>query len=337
MIEIITPSRLHMTLIDLNASLGRVDGGIGITLQEPSMCIRATRTIRGQQAECGRHDGCKDTAVDIIITGQSEHAQRMYESAQKVSEAFGTGGVSIDVVSDYPSHTGLGSGTQASLAAAYAVCELYDIDVPVRRLCEIVGRGGTSGVGVAAFEQGGFILDGGHRFSEKGGFKPSAASVAKPAPVILRRDFPDWGIVLAIPDLKGASSAKEVDIFKQECPIPLHEVQELSHIILMQLLPALVEEDIVAFGDAVNRIQDVGFKKREVALQHPIVREVMELFCNEGGYGAGMSSFGPAVYAFCDNPDRMRDTIAKKLDESVGGECIIAHANNSGATIRKTD
>ncbi|MCK5661582.1 MAG: beta-ribofuranosylaminobenzene 5'-phosphate synthase, partial [Methanosarcinales archaeon] len=169
MIEIIAPSRIHMTLIDLNASIGRVDGGIGITLQEPAMCIHA---------EAG--DG-------ITISGQSEHAQRMHDSAQKVSDAFGTGGVCIEVVSDYPSHTGLGSGTQASLAAAYAVCAVHGIDVPVRRLSEIVGRGGTSGIGVAAFERGGFILDGGHKFSEKGGFKPSAASVAKPAPIILQR------------------------------------------------------------------------------------------------------------------------------------------------------
>lgn len=316
MIEIIAPSRLHMTLIDLNASLGRVDGGIGITLQEPAMCIRA---------EAG--DG-------IVISGQSEHAQRMYDSAQKVSDAFGTGGVSIEIISDYPSHTGLGSGTQASLAAAYAVCAIHGIDVSVRRLSEIVGRGGTSGIGVAAFERGGFILDGGHKFSEKGGFKPSAASIAKPAPVILQRDFPDWDIVLVLPDLKGASSSKEVDIFKQFCPIPLHDVQELSHIILMQLLPALVEEDIATFGDAVNRIQDVGFKKHEVALQHPIIHEIMELCRNSGAYGAGMSSFGPAVYVLCDNAEQMKKSVTKKLDESVGGECYIVHANNSGAVIR---
>lgn len=72
MIEITAPSRIHMALIDLNASIGRVDGGIGITLQEPAMRIRA------EISDC---DG-------IIICGQSEHAQRMHDSAQKVSDAF---------------------------------------------------------------------------------------------------------------------------------------------------------------------------------------------------------------------------------------------------------
>ncbi len=35
MIKVVSPSRLHLTLIDLNAELGRVDGGAGITLESP--------------------------------------------------------------------------------------------------------------------------------------------------------------------------------------------------------------------------------------------------------------------------------------------------------------
>jgi beta-ribofuranosylaminobenzene 5'-phosphate synthase len=35
MLKITTPSRLHMTLIDMNASRGRVDGSIGLTLDKP--------------------------------------------------------------------------------------------------------------------------------------------------------------------------------------------------------------------------------------------------------------------------------------------------------------
>ncbi|HNW38532.1 MAG TPA: beta-ribofuranosylaminobenzene 5'-phosphate synthase, partial [Methanosarcina vacuolata] len=32
MIKITTPCRIHMTLIDMNAEIGRVDGGAGLTL-----------------------------------------------------------------------------------------------------------------------------------------------------------------------------------------------------------------------------------------------------------------------------------------------------------------
>ena len=43
MLKITTPSRLHVTLIDMNASMGRVDGGIGLTLDEPVISIYAEK------------------------------------------------------------------------------------------------------------------------------------------------------------------------------------------------------------------------------------------------------------------------------------------------------
>ena len=43
MIKVVSPSRLHLTLIDLNAELGRVDGGVGITLEYPSMELLADK------------------------------------------------------------------------------------------------------------------------------------------------------------------------------------------------------------------------------------------------------------------------------------------------------
>ena len=47
-------------------------------------------------------------------------------------------------------------------------------------LGEIIGRGGTSGIGVFSFDFGGFIVDGGHSLKSKSSFLPSSASQAKP-------------------------------------------------------------------------------------------------------------------------------------------------------------
>ena len=41
MIEITTPCRIHMTLIDMNGEIGRVDGGAGLTLSSPNIKITA--------------------------------------------------------------------------------------------------------------------------------------------------------------------------------------------------------------------------------------------------------------------------------------------------------
>jgi len=310
MLTITTPSRLHLALIDMNASIGRVDGSIGLTLDEPVIKISARKS-------------------DIIeITGKSENFERMKNSAKALLPDGE--GIRIYIEKDYPSHIGLGSGTQGSLAAGMAVNELYDLGLRIYEVAVKVGRGGTSGIGVAAFENGGFILDGGHKFSEKKAFLPSAASSLPPAPVLVRRDFPDWDIVVAVPEQKGASNTYEVNIFQKVCPIPRHEVEKLSHVVLMKLLPALVEEDIITFGKSVSAIQDVGFKKREVELQ-PVSKELMQALRDSGAYGAGMSSFGPTVYAFGENARDLKKTAEDFLGGK--GEVFIAKARNNGARI----
>ena len=327
MIEITTPSRLHITLIDLNASIGRVDGGIGLTLKEPGFRITAERS---------------DVPGEVTVTSESAggaaHVGRMRESAAALLPDGNAdrGGIRIHIERDAPPHVGLGSGTQGALVAGMAVNQLYNLGLSVRDIAIKAGRGGTSGIGVASFEGGGFILDGGHRFSEKGTFKPSAISRSPPAPILFQRPFPDWEVVLAIPDARGAHDDNEVDIFKQECPIPLSEVQELSHIILMETLPAVVEEDIESFGDSINRIQKTGFKRREISLQRPEIQRMIELM-QENTCGAGMSSFGPVVYSITDTKRDASHAVRlarEFLDETTGGYSIITHASNSGADVR---
>lgn len=312
MIEIRTPSRIHITLIDLNGALGRVDGGIGITLDQPSLVLSA------------------EEADEVIVEGDSALCERVRMCAEVI--AGRDRGAHITIEEDIPSHVGLGSGTQASLAAGMAVNLLYDLRLSVREMARMIKRGGTSGIGVAAFEKGGFILDGGHEFDEEG-FKPSAVSHAPPPPVLIRHDFPDWDIVLVIPKLQGASGAREVDIFQKECPIPLSDVQAVSHVILMELLPALFEEDLTTFGSAINRIQCIGFKRKEIELQ-PIVREIMDVMLQNGAAGAGMSSFGPLVYGITDQPSGLRDAVMEHLETGIGGNVMTVRARNAGASIK---
>lgn len=316
MIKITSPSRLHLGLIDMNAELGRVDGGVGISLESPGMSLSA------QKADC------------VEVLGDSVLADRVIKAAEAVLPEGE--GISIRIEADIPDHVGLGSGTQAALTGAAAVNEVYGLGKSIRELAVAVGRGGTSGIGVAAFEMGGFILDGGHKFEEKSAFSPSAASRVPPGPVLFRKDFPDWPIVLAIADVQGAHDAEEVDIFKKVCPIPLPEVQEVSHVVLMQMLPALVEEDLESFGEAVNHLQTVGFKKREVDLQPRPVLDIVQFMRDNGASGAGVSSFGPVVYGIAgsmNEGEKLRKEVQQMLDESLGGEALLTKAKNKGADI----
>ncbi len=316
MIKVVSPSRLHLTLIDLNAELGRVDGGAGITLESPGLELSATESD------------------NIEVSGDSILTSKMRKAAEALLPAGK--GIKLHIKESLPDHVGLGSGTQAALSAAAAVNRIYRLGKSVRELAIAVGRGGTSGIGVAAFENGGIILDGGHKFKDKRAFSPSAASHVPPGPVLFRRDFPDWPIVLAIPNSKGAHDAEEVDIFKKYCPIPLAEVQEICHVILMQMLPAVVEEDLESFGKAINNLQHAGFKRREVELQPQSVLEIMEYMRDNGASGSGISSFGPVVYGIVGSSGegkRLQKEAQRMLNESLGGDVLLTKAKNRGADI----
>jgi beta-ribofuranosylaminobenzene 5'-phosphate synthase len=315
-----TPSRIHITLTELSGNAGRVDGGIGITLDEPNIVVEA------------------EPSREISVVGDSSN--RALYAAQAVADRFSLGGARLTIRSCYKQHVGLGGGTQLSIAVGKALCELYSRAVPVREIAASVSRGGTSGIGTAAFERGGFIIDGGHTFGpgrDKSDFRPSSASKGvRPPPVIMRHDFPiSWKILLAIPDIeKGAHGNKEVDVFRDYCPVPLKDVQELCYRILVEMVPSLVEKDLDGFAGAVNRIQDLGFKKVEVGLQHPIIKELMEEMKGAGAACAGLSSFGPTVYAVTDGETEEIEAAARAVMEDVGGTVFVTKPRNEGARIR---
>ena len=256
-----TPSRLHLTLTDLTGSSGRVDGGVGVSLDEPNILLEAERS------------------EDLLAFG--ENADRALDAARAVQKHLGLGGARLQIRRGYKMHVGLGGGTQLGIAAGKALCELYNQPLSVREIARIIHRGGTSGIGTAAFEAGGFLIDGGHSYGpgkDKMSFSPSSASAGvRPAAVTMRHDFPrDWKIILALPEIAaGAHGKREVDIFREYCPLPVAEVHELCYQILVRMVPSIVEESLDDFGAAINRVQEIGFKKIEVMLQHPVVHRLM--------------------------------------------------------------
>ncbi|MDD1764175.1 MAG: hypothetical protein LUQ70_05610 [Methanobacteriaceae archaeon] len=327
--KIKTPSRLHITLIDLNGSLGRVDGGVGLTLERPHLVLTSDPADKGIHVEFTKKDKLSPNSLN-------EYRDKIESASFKMMKFLGMdGGFNFTVRDTYPPHSGLGTGTQLSLAAGKLISNYIAQDLNAQDIGRIVGRGGTSGIGVAAFEAGGFIIDGGHPISEKSKFLPSSASQASPPPLIARYDFPkDWDILIVIPRFEDrVSGKKEVNIFQEYCPIPLEEVEKLSHLLLMKMMPAVVEGDLDAFGEVLNSIQSIGFKKIENQLQHPVIGELMESLRSAGAAGAGMSSFGPTVYAVTDNNSK---ELMRAAEDALGtreGEIILTRAQNHGAKI----
>ena len=247
--RISTPSRLHFTLIDMNGELGRIDGSLGLSIQDPCLSL-----------DFGPHER-------TVVRGgaPSERAIVLAEIAASSEILQVEPRIEIHIRQMIPPHQGLGSGTQIRLAVLNALNQRFGLNHPTSELGAISTRGGTSGIGIRAFSCGGFLLDGGHSVRlQKKSFAPSRfAPQAGQPPLLMRTDFPlTWGIALFIPSRhQGLSGSDELDFMLANTPIPLDEVQSTSHIILMLLLPALRELDIETFGSCVSALQDVGWKR----------------------------------------------------------------------------
>lgn len=323
-----TPSRLHMTLIDLNGSYGRQDGGLGLTIQKPNFCLKSEEIEKGITIEFNKNIKNDEIKKQCFI--------KIKDSAEKIISHFQLEtGFHFKVEEAFFPHSGLGSGTQTSLATGKLICEHNDISINGIDLGKILGRGGTSGVGIHSFDQGGLIIDGGHSINQKNEFLPSSASKANPPHLIGRYEFPkEWDIIIAIPKSENIMGKKEVNIFQKYCPVPKKDVEQLSHLIFMNLIPFLLEKNIVSFGKMINEIQKLGFKKVEVELQQEKIQKLMMFMTESGAYGVGMSSFGPAIYGIIDkkNKDAFNAT-----QEYIGEEGVVfkTKAQNHGFEMEK--
>jgi beta-ribofuranosylaminobenzene 5'-phosphate synthase len=134
--------------------------------------------------------------------------------------------------------------------------------------------------------------------------------------------------------LEGASRKQEVDIFMERCPVPLDEVREICHEIIVRMLPGLTEHDLDLFGASINRIQHLGFKKIELERQSTVVPSLIHGLLEAGAACAGMSSFGPTVYAISDGDMRTLEKAAHDLIREPGGDVIITKGRNIGAQLR---
>lgn len=317
-----TPCRLHFSLIDMNGRIGRVDGSVGLALSYPNVIVEA-QPSSGLQVE-----GLVPNRVRAI--------------AEKFMKHFNIRkGARISLKSVVPPHVGLGSTTQLSMAIASALASLFKIKCEAPYLAKVMGRGGTSGIGVAAFQFGGFLLDGGHPFKKKGekrDFLPSRASKAPPPPILFRYDVPeDWMFVVALPNLpKGLHGPSEVRVFKERCPILDVEVGNVCRLLLMKMLPALKERNIEDFGSSLTQLQKIGFAAATVDFMQPAVKSCIQIMLNKGAYGAGQSSFGPNAYALVKGESQARKLsliVNKFIQEACGGTVFYSSANNKGAKV----
>ncbi len=324
--QVITPSRLHFGLTDLNGNLGRINGGLGLALEEPGWEIK----------------GGLANKIDLIQSNPPSVISIINNFDQYFKTK--TKDFNFTILKKIPPHIGLGSNTQFCLAIGAILAKIHNIETSIVEIATAIKRGGTSGIGVAAFDKGGIILDGGHTFGpgkETESFKPSSISTATPPPVIFRFNPPsNWYFVLLTPNTEiGAFGKKEVDLFSEHCPIPRREVEKLSRLILVKILPAIVEKDIQTFGEGITEMQIQFTRFGMEQYKKGIVNDLLKFTRkNANIFGSGISSFGPTIFGLT-NAQKKAEKILKEVEETFSKDIfkllLYSKVNCKGAKIKK--
>lgn len=276
-VRVSAPARLHLGFLDLNGNLGRRFGSIGLAIDEPVTTLVVERSTR-------------DAATGA-------EAQRALRALSRLKTALHiSSNYRVRVEHAIPAHSGLGSGTQLSLAIGAALSALEELDLSSTQIGQMLNRGARSAIGMAAFERGGFVIDGGKR------------DASAPPPVVVQTAFPSaWRILLVFDRARlGVHGAQEATAFDNLNPMPETDTGRLCRLTMMQLLPALADCDLASFGSAISEIQTLVGRQFAAAQgggmwASPAVERLVGKLAEHGAVGIGQSSWGPTGFAFVDS------------------------------------
>jgi beta-ribofuranosylaminobenzene 5'-phosphate synthase len=317
-VTVSAPARLHLGFIDLNGRCGRMFGSVGVAIERPRCVVEA-------RAGEGAPDEPSGEVLDTL--------ERLGPCDDRGST------LDVQVVESIPRHVGLGSGTQRRLAVALAVSLLGERPVRGAEMARVLGRGKRSGIGIATFDGGGFVVDAGHRTTR------TTEALEEVPPVVIQHPVPaDWYFVIVVPTGdEGLHGKREDEAFVTLPPISDASVGRISRLTLMKVIPGVLTDDIEAFGAGVTEIQEligqhfapvqggvyateIGARAAAFALSH-------------GACGVGQSSWGPAVFALVRSEARAaalaRAIEAAFLEEDRRPLVFHTRADNTGATWRR--
>jgi beta-ribofuranosylaminobenzene 5'-phosphate synthase len=327
-ITVKSTARLHMGFFDLHGGLGRKFGSIGLSLAAPSIELSAVRS--------------EMLCVSGFASNRAEEIAR-----QLIAKLNLAGAVNLNIKQNIPEHAGMGSGTQFALNIGTAISQLYDLNLNTVQIAELTGRGGRSGIGIAAFDQGGLLIDGGrvsHVPSPHIGKTQSSqltVDALKVPQLIARYDFPeDWRILLILDNNQpGIHGEEELAAFKTLPIFPENLAAHLCRSVLMQAMPAMIEKDLTAFGYSIRQLQmhvgDYFAPAQGGRYASKYVGAVLQHLETLGVACYGQSSWGPTGFAVFENEELAKKYMLqlkmKFTEPNLAWQ--ICSANNKGSEV----
>lgn len=332
-VTVAAPARIHLGFLDPSATLGRRFASLGLVIDGFDTCVEAFVPPPALGADA---DGSvPDVLIEASVRAQAADAEareRMRRHLATLQEATGcTAPIGLRLLAAPPAHSGFGSGTQLALACGRAFCLFHGIELPTRELATLLGRGQRSGVGLAGFDVGGLLLDGGPAVS------------GAPAPVLARIDFPAaWRVLLVLdPRINGLNGAAERSALEALPAFDRAHAANLCHQVLMRILPAAMESDFDQFAGGISFVQSlIGdyFAPAQGGSMYTstAVGRVLEWIRGHCEAGIGQSSWGPTGFAVLPLADCAQALIAAARAAGVIDPALqlaVVRGRNRGADV----
>lgn len=278
-VRVRAPGRLHLGFLDPSASLGRPFGSLGLV-------IDGLETV----VELHPAESTRVSAADAA--GRAETA-RALEHLRALQRATGCEApLHLHLAEVLPAHAGFGSGTQLALAVGRAFATLHGLALSTPELARLLGRGLRSGVGIAGFDRGGLLLDGG----------PGRDGAS--APLLSRIELPaEWRVLLALdPTRAGLSGSDEKAAIAGLPLFPREHAAEVCHEVVMRVLAGAASNDFEAFAAGLSRVQRLvgqhfGPAQGGSVYASPAVERLCDWIARHHFAGVGQSSWGPTGFA----------------------------------------
>lgn len=314
------PGRLHLGFLDPSGTLGRRFGSIGLV-------------IDGFETELDLRSATRDELAADTPAAQAE-LERVAAHLRVLREHTGRDApLALRLRRVLPAHAGFGSGTQLALAVGRAFVRWQGLDVDTPTLAQWLGRGLRSGIGIAGFDAGGLLLDGG------------PGRDGRPAKLLSRVELPEaWRIVVVLDArCRGLSGAQEREAIAGLPPLPQSAAADICHQLLMRVLPGAAGDDFGAFAPGLNRVQQLlgdhfAPAQRGSAWTSASVGRLVQWWGETAGDAAaiGQSSWGPTGFAIVPSAAAAQGLVdaartAGVVDASL--ELRIVTARNRGAQV----
>jgi beta-ribofuranosylaminobenzene 5'-phosphate synthase len=305
-ITVNVPSRIHITLIDLGDRGYRRNGGVGFSIDGYDHCFEYV----------------PHSAVDLSSLGDLDFSQSEIDRATNrcnfaINQYSLPRAVRLTASSGPSTHIGLGTGTAATLASLEALFAINERSVSPIELITLSGRGGTSGVGVNTYFDGGFVFDIGRTYDRA----PFASSddiktVSETPLCLISLAMPTWSIGLIWPTGALKVAPKTERALFASLPLSEHEVFEACYHSVFGSTAAVASANYQAFCRSVNAIQTCTWKRREIDAHGGVVASTIDELMRLGCDAVGMSSVGPLVYFFFHDMSRIQESVLKRFPDS---------------------